>query len=248
MVPRNRTNSEKERGATNDGRRPMYVKAAWNAEKRWKECWKTSNFNVVGWTDASSSEKRRERELKCVVIIKWVPGMLYIMLQGIWYGIIGIMTMVCTWYVRRKKTKNDNTTQASSTGDDGEQRQQQCNGKPETQQQQRKPILVRTKNCNNTTLQLLYNTINSISGINSSGTTIQPTQQCALTVNPLRTAVPLWGQNTWNLIGLSPERDCGSRRVNTNNITHNYGSQQRTVKMLQVLVRGTIVNRTYSTR
>ena len=30
----------------------------------------------------------------------------------------------------------------------------------------------------------------------------------------LETAVPFWGQNTWNLSGLSPQRDCGSTRVN----------------------------------
>ena len=34
-------------------------------------------------------------------------------------------------------------------------------------------------------------------------------------INPFRTAVPLWGQITWNLSGLSPKRDCGSKRVNS---------------------------------
>ena len=29
-----------------------------------------------------------------------------------------------------------------------------------------------------------------------------------------RTAVPCWGQTTYNLTGLSPKRDCGSKRVN----------------------------------
>ena len=33
-------------------------------------------------------------------------------------------------------------------------------------------------------------------------------------LNPFRTAVPFWGQSTWNLTGLSPQRDCGSKRVN----------------------------------
>ena len=32
-------------------------------------------------------------------------------------------------------------------------------------------------------------------------------------VNPFRTAVPFWGKNTWNLTGLSPKRDRGSKRV-----------------------------------
>ena len=32
--------------------------------------------------------------------------------------------------------------------------------------------------------------------------------------NPFRAAVPFWGQTTWILSGLSPKRDCGSRRVN----------------------------------
>ena len=34
-------------------------------------------------------------------------------------------------------------------------------------------------------------------------------------VNPFRTAVPFWGQNSWNLTGLSPKRDCGPKRVKT---------------------------------
>ena len=33
-------------------------------------------------------------------------------------------------------------------------------------------------------------------------------------INPFRTAVPFWGQTTWTLNGLSPKRDCGSKRVN----------------------------------
>ena len=37
---------------------------------------------------------------------------------------------------------------------------------------------------------------------------------CTGVVNPFRTAVPFWGQTTWNLTGLSPKRDCGSKRVN----------------------------------
>ena len=32
-------------------------------------------------------------------------------------------------------------------------------------------------------------------------------------LNPYSTAVPFWGQTTWNLTGLSPKRDCGSKRV-----------------------------------
>ena len=32
-------------------------------------------------------------------------------------------------------------------------------------------------------------------------------------INPFRTAVPFWGQSTWNLTGLSPQRDCGSKIV-----------------------------------
>ena len=35
------------------------------------------------------------------------------------------------------------------------------------------------------------------------------------TVNPFRTAVPFWGQITYNLTGLSPKWDCGSRGVNS---------------------------------
>ena len=34
--------------------------------------------------------------------------------------------------------------------------------------------------------------------------------------NPFRTAVPFWEQITWNLSGLSPKRDCGSKRVKKN--------------------------------
>ena len=33
-------------------------------------------------------------------------------------------------------------------------------------------------------------------------------------VNPFRTAVPLWGQTTQISSSLSPKRDCGSKRVN----------------------------------
>ena len=33
-------------------------------------------------------------------------------------------------------------------------------------------------------------------------------------INPLRTAVPFWGQNTRNSSSLSPKRECGSKRVN----------------------------------
>ena len=31
-------------------------------------------------------------------------------------------------------------------------------------------------------------------------------------LNPSRTAVPFWGQSTWNVSGLSPKRDCGSKK------------------------------------
>ena len=32
-------------------------------------------------------------------------------------------------------------------------------------------------------------------------------------LDPFRTAVPFWGQTTWKLSGLSPKRDCRSKRV-----------------------------------
>ena len=32
-------------------------------------------------------------------------------------------------------------------------------------------------------------------------------------LNPFRTAIPFWGQTTWILSGLSPKRDCRSKRV-----------------------------------
>ena len=32
-------------------------------------------------------------------------------------------------------------------------------------------------------------------------------------INPFRTAVPLWGQTAWNLTGLPPKWDCGSKGV-----------------------------------
>ena len=38
-------------------------------------------------------------------------------------------------------------------------------------------------------------------------------QVCTPLINPFRTAVPFWGQTTWILNGLSPKRDCGSKRV-----------------------------------
>ena len=34
-------------------------------------------------------------------------------------------------------------------------------------------------------------------------------------LDPFRTAVPVWGQTTQMLRGLSPKRDCGPKRVNT---------------------------------
>ena len=45
---------------------------------------------------------------------------------------------------------------------------------------------------------------------NNTGTILAATG-----INPFRTAFPFWGQNTWNLTDLSPERDCGSERVNS---------------------------------
>ena len=36
---------------------------------------------------------------------------------------------------------------------------------------------------------------------------------------PFRTAVPFWGQTTWNLAGLSPKRDCGSKSYAINSRT-----------------------------
>ena len=38
---------------------------------------------------------------------------------------------------------------------------------------------------------------------------LQTVINCSLTFDPFRTAVPCWGQTTWNLSGLSPKRDCG---------------------------------------
>ena len=32
--------------------------------------------------------------------------------------------------------------------------------------------------------------------------------------DPFRTAFPFWGQNAWNLTGLSPQLDCSPKRVN----------------------------------
>ena len=44
-----------------------------------------------------------------------------------------------------------------------------------------------------------------------------PSVECSIriifNVNPFRTAVPFWGQTTWNLSGLSPQRDRGSKGV-----------------------------------
>ena len=37
-------------------------------------------------------------------------------------------------------------------------------------------------------------------------------------VNPCRTAVPFWGQTTWNLCDLSPKRDCRTVRVNNTEV------------------------------
>ena len=35
---------------------------------------------------------------------------------------------------------------------------------------------------------------------------------CVLHINPFRTAVPFWGHTALKLNGLSPKRDCGSRK------------------------------------
>ena len=42
-----------------------------------------------------------------------------------------------------------------------------------------------------------------------------------IALNPFRTAVPFGDKTTWNLTGLSPERDCGSKRVNRLWYEHN---------------------------
>ena len=39
-------------------------------------------------------------------------------------------------------------------------------------------------------------------------------------LTPFRSAVPFWGQTTWNLTGLSPKRDCDPKRVKVRNTTH----------------------------
>ena len=36
----------------------------------------------------------------------------------------------------------------------------------------------------------------------------------AIAIIPLRTAVPFWGQTTYNLHELSPQWECGAKRVN----------------------------------
>ena len=41
-----------------------------------------------------------------------------------------------------------------------------------------------------------------------------PHRYCGSIVNPFKTAVPFWGQNTRNLSSLSQKRDCGSKRGN----------------------------------
>ena len=42
-------------------------------------------------------------------------------------------------------------------------------------------------------------------------------------LSPLRTAVPFWGQITYNLTGLSPKRDCGSKRFKPSASAVRYG-------------------------
>ena len=53
-----------------------------------------------------------------------------------------------------------------------------------------------------------------------------------LVFNPFRTAVPFWGQTTWNLTGLSLKRDCGPERVKSS------------LFLRREVLRGGIVSRT----
>ena len=47
-----------------------------------------------------------------------------------------------------------------------------------------------------------------------------------LCYNPFRTAVPFWGQITYNLCELSPKRDCGSEGVETATARRQQGAQE----------------------
>ena len=38
-------------------------------------------------------------------------------------------------------------------------------------------------------------------------------------IDPFRTAVPFWVQSTWNLTGLYPKRDCGSKNIKLHGIS-----------------------------
>ena len=49
-------------------------------------------------------------------------------------------------------------------------------------------------------IPLLYKSVNALGPSESK-------------INPARTAAPFLGQTAWNLTGLSPKRDCGSKRV-----------------------------------
>ena len=56
-------------------------------------------------------------------------------------------------------------------------------------------------------------TLASFSRINSGPAAYRPKKQidCGKNVDPFRAAAPFWGQRTYNLTGLSPKRDCGSK-------------------------------------
>ena len=81
----------------------------------------------------------------------------------------------------------------------------------------------------------------------------------AMFLNPFRTAVSLdqfWVQTTWNSSGLSPKRDCGSKRVNEQFLAlfsivisvsfrvFRFQLRLHTDVVQQLVLRGTIVNRT----
>ena len=54
-------------------------------------------------------------------------------------------------------------------------------------------------------------------------------------LNPFRTAVPFWGQTTWNLNGLSPKPDCGSKRVKAHSFFTGPSWTDRTPLVARVL-------------
>ena len=49
-------------------------------------------------------------------------------------------------------------------------------------------------------------------------------------LNPFITAVPFWGQTTWNLSGFPPKRSCGSKRVKGVDITFYWRSETRSMR------------------